>query len=136
MESAARASLSRARERWNAGDLVGYLGVYDPSVKLHGYGEPLDYAGVVALYESIFSAFTEPQLTFHEVIESNDTVTVRFSMTGRHEGTFNSIPATGVEIVLDGITILRFAGDRCVERWSCADMLGLMVQLGAVPAPT
>jgi hypothetical protein len=24
---------------------------------------------------------------------------------------------------------------RCVERWSTADMYGLMVQLGAVPAP-
>ena len=45
------------------------------------------------------------------------------------------VPATGHEIVLPGITILRFGGDRVIERWSQADMLGLLVQLGAVPAP-
>jgi hypothetical protein len=33
-----------------------------------------------------------------------------------------------------GITILHFAGERVVERFSQADMLGLMAQLGAIPA--
>ncbi len=36
---------------------------------------------------------------------------------------------------LPGITILRFEGDRTAERFSQADMLGLLVQIGAVPAP-
>ena len=43
--------------------------------------------------------------------------------------------ATGVTIALPGITVLRFVGERCVERWSCADMLGVLVQIGAVPTP-
>jgi predicted ester cyclase len=33
------------------------------------------------------------------------------------------------------MTILKFANGRVVERWSNADMLGLMVQIGAMPAP-
>jgi predicted ester cyclase len=45
------------------------------------------------------------------------------------------VPPTGTEIALPGITILRFEGDEVVERWSQTDMLGLLVQLGAVPAP-
>jgi predicted ester cyclase len=46
------------------------------------------------------------------------------------------IPPTGKQIALRGITILRFGDDhRVVERWSCADLLRLLVQLGAVPAP-
>jgi predicted ester cyclase len=45
------------------------------------------------------------------------------------------VPATGTEIALPGITILHFRGDRVVERFSQADMLGLLVQVGAVPAP-
>jgi predicted ester cyclase len=45
------------------------------------------------------------------------------------------VPATGRDIALPGITILRFEGDRTVERFSQADMLGLLVQIGAVPAP-
>jgi hypothetical protein len=38
-------------------------------------------------------------------------------------------------IALPGITILHFRGDRVVERFSQADMLGLLIQAGAVPAP-
>ncbi len=43
-------------------------------------------------------------------------------------------PAGGTAITLPGITILHFRGDRVIERFSQADMLGLLVQVGAVPA--
>jgi hypothetical protein len=33
------------------------------------------------------------------------------------------------------MTMLRFAGERVVERWSTADFLGLVMQIGAFPAP-
>jgi hypothetical protein len=36
---------------------------------------------------------------------------------------------------LPGVTILHFRDGRCMERFSQADMLGLLVQIGAVPAP-
>ena len=36
---------------------------------------------------------------------------------------------------LPGITILQFQDGKCVERWSNADMLGLLIQVGAVPPP-
>jgi predicted ester cyclase len=56
-------------------------------------------------------------------------------MTGRHEGAFMGVDPTGREIALDGITVLRFENVKCVERWSQANMLGLLVQLGALPPP-
>jgi predicted ester cyclase len=56
-------------------------------------------------------------------------------MTGRHVDEFMGVPATGTPIALPGITILHFRASRCVERFSQADMLGLLVQIGAVPAP-
>jgi predicted ester cyclase len=56
-------------------------------------------------------------------------------MTGRHAGEFMGLPATGTPIALPGITILHFRDGRCVERFSQADMLGLLVQIGTVPAP-
>jgi len=56
-------------------------------------------------------------------------------MTGRHAGEFMGVPATGDDIALPGITILHFERDRDVERFSQADMLGLMVQMEAIPAP-
>jgi hypothetical protein len=59
---------------------------------------------------------------------------IRFTMTRRHGGEVARLPATG--IALPGTTILHFEGDRVVERFSQADMLGPLVQIGAVPAPS
>ncbi|MGD9531705.1 MAG: ester cyclase, partial [Pseudonocardia sp.] len=50
-------------------------------------------------------------------------------------GPFLGVAGTGTEIALPGITILHFRDGRCVERWSHADMLGVLVQVGAVPPP-
>ena len=132
----AQDALKAARASWNAGDLDGYLELYDESIRLHGYSpEPMGKAEVREFYEAIFAAFDSPQLDFHEVLWDGASCTIRFTTTGRHVGEFLGVPATGNDIAVPGITILRFAGDRVVERFSQADMLGLMVQIGAIPAP-
>ena len=131
-----REALSAAYESWNAGDLNGYLALYDEGITLHGYSpEPMDKGQVRGFYEGIFSAFGTPRLEFHEVLWDGDVCTVRFTMSGRHVNDFMGVPATGTAIALPGITILHFRGDRVIERFSQADMLGLLVQVGAVPAP-
>ena len=56
-------------------------------------------------------------------------------MPGEHRGDSMGVPGTGRPSVPEGITMMRFRRDRVVERWTSADFLGLMVQLGAVPAP-
>ena len=132
----AREALSAARESWNAGDLDGYLSLYDERIRLHGYSlEPMDKAEVRAFYERVFRAFDTPRLEFHEVLWDGDSCAIRFTMTGRHVGDFMGVPATGSAIAQSGITIMHFDGERVIERFSQADMLGVLVQIGAVPAP-
>jgi ketosteroid isomerase-like protein len=105
--------LAAAQASWNAGDLDGYLELYDDAIRLHGYSpEPMGKSEVRAFYQAIFAAFDSPQLEFHEVLWDGDACTIRFTMSGRHAGEFST-----------------------VERFSQADMLGLMVQMGAIPAP-
>jgi steroid delta-isomerase-like uncharacterized protein len=129
-------ALSAAHASWNAGDLEGYLELYDERIALHGYApEPMGKAEVRWFYAAVFAAFDSPQLDFHEVLWDGPTAAIRFTMTGRHVGEFMGVPATGHDIALPGITVLHFDGDRVVERFSQADMLGLMVQMGAIPAP-
>lgn len=129
-------ALERARERWNAGDLRGYLSLYGDDIRLHGYTpEPMRKADVETFYDGIFAAFESPQLVFEDVLQTGDSITIRFTLTGTHVGPFMGVPATGRAIALRGITILRFEGSAVVERWSCADMLGLLIQLGAIPPP-
>ena len=47
----------------------------------------------------------------------------------------SGLERTGRTSALPGITLLRFQGSRGVERWSQADFLGLMAQLGPVTLP-
>ena len=135
------ARVEAARQCWNAGDLPGYLSLYDEHIRLHGYApEAMNKTAVKAFYEQVYAALGEehqpnPVLTFHEVLVDGDLYCCRFTMAGVHRGSFLGIPATGRRYVLPGITVMRFAGANVVERWSSADMLGLLVQLGAVSPP-
>jgi len=77
-------ALSAAVESWNAGDLDGYLRLYDEGIRLYGYSpEPMDKAQVRGFYEGIFSAFGTPKLRFEEILWDGDACTIRFTMTGR-----------------------------------------------------
>lgn len=128
--------LAAALARWHAGDLDGYLAVYAPHIRLVGYaGVEPGIDSVRAFYRALWDAFPASRITVEDQIAAGDKIVCRFVMSGRHLGAFQGLPATGREFVLPGITILRFEDGRCVERWSQADFLGLMVQLGAIPAP-
>ena len=82
-------ALLAAVDRWNAGDLDGYLKIYDEGIRLHGYSpEPLDKPAVRAFYEGTFAAFPGCQLTIHETIIDGERLSCRFTLTGRHDGEF------------------------------------------------
>jgi ketosteroid isomerase-like protein len=105
-----QAALAAAYESWNAGDLDGYLSLYDEGIALHGYSpEPMNKDQVRGFYQGIFSAFDTPKLEFHEVLWDGDVAGIRFTMTGRHVDEFMGVPASGTAIALPGITILHFA---------------------------
>jgi predicted ester cyclase len=133
--------VEHARQRWNAGDLAGYLSLYDEQIRLHGYTpEPMNKAAVTGFYQMIWSTMAadgkpNPSLDFHDVLSDGDRYCCRFTMSGVHKGTFLGVPATGKPYVLPGITIMHFAGGTVIERWSSADMLSVLVQIGAVPPP-
>jgi predicted ester cyclase len=130
-----------ARASWDAGDLDGYLDLYDERIRLHGYSpEPMSKDEVTGFYRMIWAALAEdgrpnPSLQFHEVMVDGSMYCCRFTMSGVHQGEFMGVPATGRPYSMDGMTMMRFEGDRVVERWSSADFLGLLTQIGAIPAP-
>jgi hypothetical protein len=68
------ARVDEARQRWNAGDLPGYLSLYDDAIKLHGYTpEPMSKAAVKGFYEAIFASMAaegkpNPMLEFNDVL--------------------------------------------------------------------
>lgn len=119
--------------------LEDYLALYAPDALLWGYGPgPLQGKDAIrAFYEGVKAAFVDIDLVLDEVLEAEGgRLVLRFHMDGTHAGPFLGVPPTGRRVTLPGLTVLRFEGGLCVERWSTADFLGLLVQLGAFGAGT
>ena len=68
-------------------------------------------------------------------LEDGDKVIARARFSGTHQGEFMGIPATGKRVSFGVIDIVRYADGKVVEHWGQMDNLGLMQQLGVVPAP-
>ena len=131
-----RATLTAAVEAWNAGDGEGYLALYDPAIVHHGLApEPFDAAANRGFYEAMWAAFPGSQLVVDDTVAEGDKLAARFHLGGEHKGEFLGVPPTGRPFVLNGQTVMRFRDSRVVERWTTGDILGLMVQLGALPPP-
>jgi predicted ester cyclase len=45
------------------------------------------------------------------------------------------MPPSGKTVAVPGVQIDRFSGGKIVEGWTLFDQLGMLQQLGAVPAP-
>ena len=123
-------------ELFNTGDLEGYLAMYSDDVVFGGVTpEPMDKAGTAAFHEAFVAAFPNARVRIADLVAEGDKVAVRLEFDLKHEGEFMGVPATGADARFVVTSIARFADGQIVERWSTADMYGLMVQLGAVPAP-
>jgi steroid delta-isomerase-like uncharacterized protein len=127
--------LERALERFaDPARREEYFNLYSDDIVLHGYqGVDPGLAGVRQFYAVLWAAFPDARVRVEDVLEAGDKLAVRFVMTATHQGPFLGVPATGRAVQLPGITILRFAGDKCVERWSTADFLAVLAQIGAWP---
>lgn len=82
-----------------------------------------------------FAAFPDLGFTIEDMVAEGDEVVTRWSSHATHSGTFLGIPPTGKATSVTGITISRIVGGKIVETWTNFDMLGLLQQIGAIPAP-
>jgi ketosteroid isomerase-like protein len=84
-----------------------------------------------------FEIFLRATPGYHHIedqIAEGDRVVTRLTSYGRHTGDLPGAPATGNEMKMTSITIHRIAGGRLVEKWSEKDMLGMLRQIGVLPA--
>ena len=81
------------------------------------------------------TAFPDVWYTVDDAIAIGDQVVHRLSASGTMKGDFLGIPATGKRAEWTEIHIGRYANGRLTEHWGQIDQLGMLVQLGVVPAP-
>ncbi len=96
---------------------------------------PLDREGHRQMIAHFQDAFPDGRNTSEELLAEGDKVVQRWTFRGTHQGAFQGIAPTGRPVTLTGISIWGVAGGKIVESWHELDTLGLMQQLGVIPAP-
>ena len=83
---------------------------------------------------TLITAFPDLNLTIDDMVAEGDKVAMRLTAQGTHKGDFMGIAPTGKQVTMSGIVIQRIANNKCVEGWLVNDNLGMMQQMGVVPA--
>jgi predicted ester cyclase len=68
------------------------------------------------------------------MVAEGDKVAVSINVTGTYKGEFQGIPPTGKQVSFTAMDILTIIDGKITEEWATADMMGLMQQIGAIPA--
>lgn len=100
-----------------------------------GRSEPMrGPAGYLAIIQMMRGGFPDIQWTLEEMVAEGDKVAARFIMRGTHLGTFFGTPSTGKTIAVQALNIYRLSHGQIVEETGQPDLLGLLQQIGAIPA--
>jgi steroid delta-isomerase-like uncharacterized protein len=97
-------------------------------------GETPGREGLKAFVAHLRTAFPDLHFTVEEQIAEGDKVVTRWRATGTHRAEFAGIPATGKAVDVTAINIHRISDGQIQEAWLNWDALGMMQQLGVIPA--
>lgn len=98
-------------------------------------GQQQGREGLKGVLVGMRTAFPDMHWTVSEQIAEGDKVVTRFTWTGTHRDTFLGIPATGKPVEVKGVVIDRLEAGKMADSRILMDTLGMMQQLGVIPAP-
>jgi steroid delta-isomerase-like uncharacterized protein len=98
-------------------------------------GQEQGREGLKAVVHALRVAFPDMHWAPMEMVAEDQKVVTRFVWTGTHRGVFLGIPATGRNVEVKGVVIDLLEDGRMSESRILMDTMGLMQQLGVIPAP-
>jgi hypothetical protein len=139
MESRNVAALRAAHEAFSAHDFGKAATVAAPTARIvdHGRGLTLasreEFRGWLAAFVVMSS---DIRIVEAQYIAADDWVTARFRAVGTQDGPLQAFPASNKPFSLDVCEVWHFdANDQADEGHNYSDGLGLLMQLGHLPAP-
>jgi steroid delta-isomerase-like uncharacterized protein len=96
---------------------------------------PMDWNGHKQFIIAIPNAFPDVRHDIVDMVaEGEDKVAIRFNVTSIHKGELQGIPPTGKKVSFGGMQFSIIINGKIIEIWANVDMMGLMQQIGAIPA--
>jgi steroid delta-isomerase-like uncharacterized protein len=98
-------------------------------------GQEQGREGLKAIIHVLRTAFPDMHWVVKEMVAEGEKVVTRFVWTGTQRGAFLGIPATGRSVEVKGVVIDRLEDGQMADSRILMDTMGLMQQLGVIPAP-
>lgn len=106
------------------------------AVEHHTAGDQRGLPAIRESFEAFLAAFPDVTQTVEDVVADGDTVAMRLSVRGTHDGGgLMGFDPTGREIDVQQMVFARVEDGKVAERWVLWDTLGLFEQLGIVELP-
>lgn len=90
--------------------------------------------GVGIVVQALRRGLPDLRYEIDDMVVGTDAVAVRTTLTGTHTGELFGMPATGKSICVQQMTFERFRDGRIVAHHRLTDDLGMLRQLGLLPA--
>ena len=119
---------------FSAGDLAIVDELVASDCVEHQRGNHSGSEGAKEVIRTLHAWMSDFTLTIEDLVAEGDMVWTRNRARGTNTGSVMGHAPTGRAVEVDVIDIGRFEKGRLVEHWGIADQLGLMLQLGLVPA--
>ena len=120
----------------NQHNLAAIDELYSPDIVDHGgSAEQPGIEGTKAFFSMMFAAFPDMHFTIRMQLAEGDQVMTYKIFHGTHQGPFMGIPPTSKQVAVDVIDIVTVKDGKITEHWAVNDMLGMLQQLGVIPAP-
>ena len=125
-------------EVWNQGRESAIDELFSAEGVAHGLGDSeQDVHGpdeIKPFVANIRGALPDTHISIDDLFDHGDRVALRVTLRGTHTGPGFGVPPTGRKVSIQGIIIVRVVDGRIREGWNCYDQLGLLRQIGALPA--
>lgn len=124
------------REVWTEGDVEAIPELFADEFELHDPSAPDeprsrdDYREYVETYRE---AFPDVAYDVEATVADGDTVAVRYTAHGTHEGEFLGLEPTGKRVSVSGVEMYRVEDGAIVETWTSYDAFGLFRKLDLIP---
>ncbi len=128
-EQICRAVIERG---FNNGDLDALEGLVAHGIVEHQEGSTSGLDGLRRTITELRTAYSDLHLEIQDTATSGDTVWFRIRSTGTNDGPMWGRPATGRQIDITVMDVMRVADGRMVEHWGVADRLAVLKQIGAM----
>ena len=128
-----KAAVRACFENASQGNFDALDEIVTPEYVLHP-GEVRGADGLKEMVQGYRDALSGLKVTIDHQFTDGDFVATRYTVSGTHDGDLMGTPPSGKDVAFTGITVSRCDGGRIAEEWEITDVVGLLGQIGALPA--